>query len=32
MADKSEAPAVGKLDTRNESRKGAFDYHEMLDT
>ena len=28
----SEANAVGKLDTRSESRKEAFDHHDMLDT
>ena len=31
-ADESEANAVGKLDTRSESRKRAFDHHDMLDT
>ena len=28
----NEANAVGKLDTRGESRKRAFDHHDMLDT
>ena len=32
MADKSEANAAGKLDTRSESRERAFDHHDMLDT
>ena len=32
MADESEANAVGKLDTRSESRERAFDHHDMLDT
>jgi hypothetical protein len=31
-ADESEANAAGKLDTRSESRKSAFDHHDMLDT
>ena len=30
--DESEANAVGKLDTRSESRKRAFDHHDTLDT
>ena len=32
MADESEANAVGKLDTRSESRKRAFDHHDTLNT
>ena len=32
MADESEANVAGKLDTRSESRKRAFDHHDMLDT
>ena len=32
MADESEANAAGKLDTRSELRKRAFDHHDMLDT
>ena len=27
-----EANAVGKLDTRSESRKRAFDHHDTLET
>ena len=30
--DESEANAVGKLDTRSESRERAFDHHDTLDT
>ena len=32
IADESEANATGKLDTRSESRKRAFDHHDKLDT
>ena len=32
MVDESEANAVGKQDTRSESRKRAFDHHDTLDT
>ena len=32
MADESEANAVGKLDTRSERRKGAFDHHDTLES
>ena len=32
IADESEANAVGKLDTRSESRERAFDHHDTLDT
>ena len=28
----SEANAAGKLDTRSDSRKRAFDHHDTLDT
>ena len=28
----NEANAIGKLDTRSESRKRAFDHHDTLDT
>jgi hypothetical protein len=31
-ADESEANAAGKLDTISESRKRAFDHHDMLET
>jgi hypothetical protein len=31
-ADESEAKAAGKLDTRSESRKRAFDHQDTLDT
>ena len=30
--NESEANAAGKLDTRSESRKRAFDHHDTLDT
>ena len=30
-ADKSQANAAGKVDTRSESRKRAFDHHDTLD-
>jgi hypothetical protein len=30
--DESEVNVVGKLNTRSESRKRAFDHHDMLDT
>jgi hypothetical protein len=30
--DESEVNVVGKLDTRSESRKRAFDHHDTLDT
>ena len=32
MAEESEANAAGKLDTRSESRKTAFDHHDTLHT
>jgi hypothetical protein len=32
MADESEVPVAGKLDTRSELRKRAFNYHDMLNT
>ena len=32
MADESEANAAGKLDTRSELTKRAFDHHDTLDT
>ena len=32
MADESEANVAGKLDTRSESKKRAFDHHDMLET
>ena len=28
----NEANVAGKLDTRSESRKRAFDHHDMIDT
>ena len=30
--DESEVNAAGKLDTRSESRKRAFDHHDTLET